>query len=247
MTLSKKNIQRYSKQFILKKFGTVGQKRIMSSKVLIIGLGGLGCPLAIYLANLGVGNIGIVDDDIIEMSNLNRQIIFDNSNIGKFKVDITYKSLKKINRSLKVNVYKTRVNKFNIRKIIQNFDIICDGTDNFETRLLINDSCLQQKKILISAAASGFNGHLFKFNFRKKTPCFRCFMPETPDNEYNCETEGVTPPLTGMMGTIQANEVMNTILNVKTELDEKILILDSFNMNVRKVKLSKNKSCVNKC
>tara|TARA_B100001057_G_scaffold386972_1_gene394043 strand:+ start:69 stop:812 length:744 start_codon:yes stop_codon:yes gene_type:complete len=247
MTLSKKNIQKYSKQIILKKFGIIGQKKIMNSKVLIVGMGGLGCPLAIYLANLGIGNIGVVDDDKVEISNLNRQIIFNYSDIGKFKVDTAYKKLKKINKSLKVKIFKTRIDKSNIKKIIRNYDIICDGTDNFKTRLLINDFCVEQKKILISAAVSGFNGHLFKFNFKKKTPCFRCYMPEAPDNENNCEDEGVTPPLTGIMGTIQANEVMNTILNVKTDLDNKILILNSLNMNVRKVKLSKNRACANKC
>ena len=219
----------------------------MNSKVLIVGMGGLGCPLAIYLANLGIGNIGVVDDDKVEISNLNRQIIFNYSDIGKFKVDTAYKKLKKINKSLKVKIFKTRIDKSNIKKIIRNYDIICDGTDNFKTRLLINDFCVEQKKILISAAVSGFNGHLFKFNFKKKTPCFRCYMPEAPDNENNCEDEGVTPPLTGIMGTIQANEVMNTILNVKTDLDNKILILNSLNMNVRKVKLSKNRACANKC
>ncbi len=247
MTLSKNNIQKYSKQIILKKFGIIGQKKIMNSKVLIVGMGGLGCPLAIYLANLGIGNIGVVDDDKVEISNLNRQIIFNYSDIGKFKVDTAYKKLKKINKSLKVKIFKTRIDKSNIKKIIRNYDIICDGTDNFKTRLLINDFCVEQKKILISAAVSGFNGHLFKFNFKKKTPCFRCYMPEAPDNENNCEDEGVTPPLTGIMGTIQANEVMNTILNVKTDLDNKILILNSLNMNVRKVKLSKNRACANKC
>ena len=172
-------------------------------------MGGLGCPLSVYLANLGVGTIGIVDNDKVELSNLNRQIIYNLDDIGKYKVNVARKKIKLINKNLKVKSYNIRANKNNIEKLIKNFDIVCDGTDNFETRLLVNDSSLKQKKILISAAVSGFDGHIFKFNFKKKSPCYRCFMPEIPEQINNCETEGVIPPLTGIMGTLQANEVVN--------------------------------------
>ena len=210
--LIKKDLNRYSKQIILKKFGIMGQKKIMSSKVLIIGMGGLGCPLALYLSGLGIGKIGIVDNDKIELSNLNRQIIYNYNDIGKYKVDVAKKRIKNINKNIYIKSYKLRLSKNNILNIIKDFDIICDGTDNFETRLLINDFCLKKKKILISAAVSGFDGHIFKFNFKKKTPCFRCYMPELPPNDNNCETDGVTPTLTGIIGTLQANEVLNSIL-----------------------------------
>ena len=168
MEISNQEYQKYSKQIMLKKFGLLGQKKVKKSKVLIIGMGGLGCPLSIYLARLGVGNIGFVDHDKVELSNLNRQIIFDTKDIGKNKVDVAKKKIQPINKKLKIKCFKTSINKRNIDKLIQNFDIICDGTDNFETRLLVNDHCLRKKKILISAAVSGFNGHLFKFDFRKK-------------------------------------------------------------------------------
>lgn len=245
--LIKKDLDRYSKQIILKKFGIIGQKKVISSKVLIIGMGGLGCPLALYLAGLGVGKIGIVDNDKIELSNLNRQIIYNSNDIGKYKVDIAKKRIKNINKNIFIKSYKLRLDKNNILNIIKDFDIICDGTDNFETRLLINDFCLKMRKVLISAAVSGFDGHIFKFNFKKKTPCFRCYMPEVPPNENNCETEGVTPTLTGVIGTLQANEVLNSILFNKTDNEKKMIILNSISMRFRKVRLTKNKKCKNKC
>lgn len=247
MEISNQEYQKYSKQIMLKKFGLLGQKKVKKSKVLIIGMGGLGCPLSIYLARLGVGNIGFVDHDKVELSNLNRQIIFDTKDIGKSKVDVAKKKIQPINKKLKIKCFKTSINKRNIDKLIQNFDIICDGTDNFETRLLVNDHCLRKKKILISAAVSGFNGHLFKFDFRKKTPCFRCFMPEIPDQDFNCETEGVTPTITGILGTLQANEVLNTILDIKSSLKKKMIIFNSIDMTFRTVFLSKYAKCRNKC
>ena len=245
--LIKKDLNRYSKQIILKKFGIMGQKKIMSSKVLIIGMGGLGCPLALYLSGLGIGKIGIVDNDKIELSNLNRQIIYNYNDIGKYKVDVAKKRIKNINKNIFIKSYKLRLSKNNILNIIKDFDIICDGTDNFETRLLINDFCLKKKKILISAAVSGFDGHIFKFNFKKKTPCFRCYMPELPPNDNNCETEGVTPTLTGIIGTLQANEVLNSILFSNPDNEKKMIILNSMSMNFRRVRLTKNKKCKNKC
>ena len=225
----------------------MGQKKIMSSKVLIIGMGGLGCPLALYLSGLGIGKIGIVDNDKIELSNLNRQIIYNYNDIGKYKVDVAKKRIKNINKNIFIKSYKLRLSKNNILNIIKDFDIICDGTDNFETRLLINDFCLKKKKILISAAVSGFDGHIFKFNFKKKTPCFRCYMPELPPNDNNCETDGVTPTLTGIIGTLQANEVLNSILFNNPDNEKKMIILNSKNMNFRRVRLTKNKKCKNKC
>ncbi len=247
MKISSKEYQKYSKQIILKKIGVVGQKKIKSSKVLILGMGGLGCPLSVYLANLGVGTIGIVDNDKVELSNLNRQIIYNLDDIGKYKVNVVRKKIKLINKNLKVKSYNIRANKNNIEKLIKNFDIVCDGTDNFETRLLVNDSSLKQKKILISAAVSGFDGHIFKFNFKKKSPCYRCFMPEIPEQINNCETEGVIPTLTGIMGTLQANEVVNSILNFNSGMEKKMIVFNSIKMSFRTINLSRNKNCINKC
>lgn len=247
MKISKIDFQKYSKQIILKKFGLFGQKKIIASKVLIFGMGGLGCPLSIYLASLGIGTIGIIDDDKVELSNLNRQIIYNAKDIGKYKVDVAKKRIKIINSRTNVKSFRVRANKKNIENLMKGFDIICDGTDNFETRLLINDHCLKKKKVLISAAVSGFDGHIFKFDFRKKVPCFRCFMPEIPDQPNNCDSEGVVPTITGIIGTLQANEVLNFILGLKSNLEKKMIIFNSIDMSFRKVTLSKNFKCKNRC
>ena len=247
MKISSKEYQKFSKQIILKKIGVIGQQKLKSAKVLVLGMGGLGCPLSIYLASLGIGTIGIVDDDKVELSNLNRQIIYNVNDIGKFKVNVAKNKIKLINKKVVIKSFKLRVNKNNIARLIKNFDIICDGTDNFETRLLVNDHTLKQKKILISAAVSGFNGHIFKFNFKKKTPCYRCFLPEIPDQSNNCEADGVIPTITGIMGTLQANEVVNSILNFNSNMEKKMIVFNSIKMNFRTINLSRNKDCTNKC
>jgi len=247
MKISNNDLNRFSRQIILKNIGITGQKKILSAKVLVIGVGGLGCPLIIYLANSGVGNIGIIDHDKVDISNLNRQIIFNSRDIGKFKVDQAKKLINRINKKIKVSVYKKKINKKNIENILNKFDIICDGTDNYKTRYLINDYCLKNKKILISAAINKFDGQIFKFNFKKNTPCFRCFMPEIPDEENNCDTEGVISTLAGMAGTMQANEVIKTILNVKDDLLGKMIVFNSLKTEFRKVKLSKNPDCIEEC
>ena len=247
MKLNMMDYKRFEKQIILKKVGFNGQKKINSSKVLIIGMGGLGCPLLTYLASSGVSNIGIVDYDKVELSNLNRQILFNTSDIGKYKVNLAKSKIKKIYNKIKIKTFKIKISKKNIEKIIKNFDIICDGTDNFNTRYLINDYCKKNKKILISAAISRFEGHLFKFNFKKKGSCFRCFMPEKPIEENNCESEGIFSPVAGILGTLQTNEVLKTVLNLKDDLNNNLLIFNSLNLSLRKTKINTNPSCSNKC
>ena len=239
--------RRFEKQIILKKIGLSGQKRIFSSNVLIIGLGGLGCPLLTYLTASGVGKIGIVDFDRVEISNLNRQTLFSPSDIGKFKVLQAKKMIKKINKKIKIIPFQKKLNNKNINKIFKGFDIICDGTDNFKTRYLINDYCFKNKKILVSSAISKFDGQLMKFNFKKKGPCYRCFMPEIPENENNCQNDGIFSPVAGIMGSLQANEVLKTILNKKDKLTGHIIIFDALKTNFRKLKISINPKCLNKC
>tara|TARA_B100001059_G_C17780713_1_gene553995 strand:+ start:509 stop:1258 length:750 start_codon:yes stop_codon:yes gene_type:complete len=247
MKLNLDDFKRFEKQIVLKKVGVSGQKKIKNSKVLIVGLGGLGNPLLIYLAAAGVGNIGVVDDDKVELSNLNRQILFNSSDIGKFKVVQAKIKINKIYKNIKLKKFKTKILKQNIKKILKNYDIICDGTDNFDTRYLINDECKQNKKILISAAISKFDGQLFKFNFKKKGPCFRCFMPIKPDQEINCGSEGIFSPVAGVLGCLQANEVLKTILGMKNDLNKNILIFNSLKTSLRKIKINSNPICLNKC
>ena len=247
MNLSLDDFKRFEKQIILKKIGFAGQNKIKKAKILIIGMGGLGCPLLTYLASSGICNIGIVDHDKIELSNLNRQILFDASDIGKFKVSQAKSKIKKIYKKIKLKTFKLKISSKNIKSIMSNYDIICDGTDNFETRYLINDYCKKNKKILISAAISRFDGHLFKFNFKKKGPCYRCFMPDLPNDENNCETDGIFSPVAGIMGALQANEVLKTILGLKDDLNNNILIFNSLKMMLKKVKITINPNCLNKC
>ena len=247
MQLGLKDFKRFEKQIILKNVGVAGQKKILNAKVLIIGIGGLGCPLLTYLAASGVGTIGIVDPDKVEISNLNRQTLFTSSDIGKYKVDQAKSSINKINNKIKIKIFKKKITSKNIKSIIKDFDIICDGTDNFETRYLINDECKKLKKILISAAISKFNGHLYKFNFKKRASCYRCFMPDKPILDRNCETEGIFSPVAGILGSLQANEVLKTIIGLKNGLDNQMMIFDSIKINLRKVQLSFNPQCKNKC
>ena len=245
--MSNNDLLRYSKQIILKQVGILGQKKISSTKVLVVGMGGLGCPLVLYLANLGVVNIGIVDHDKIELSNLNRQILFNPKDVGKFKVIQAKKILQKINKKIKINTYKEKVTEKNVQNILSKYDIICDCSDNFTTRYLLNDFCLRNKKILISAAISKFEAHIFNFNFSKSTPCFRCFMPEIPEEENKCDTEGILPTVAGIAGTLQANEVIKTILYKKNELAGKMIVFNTLNLNFRKIMLTRNTNCIMSC
>jgi len=245
MKFTKKQIDRYSRQIILKKIGTIGQKKLLKSSVLIVGAGGLGSPIAIYLAAIGIGNIGIIDKDIVEISNLSRQIIFANNDVKKNKSSIAISKLKKLNPDIQLKSYQKKLTKKNVDKIAKNFEVIVDGSDNFRTRFLINDYCLENKKILVSGAINRFDGQVYTFNFSKeKSPCLRCFMPNIPiDSDDNCETEGVLGTLAGIVGSIQANEVVKEILGIGDTLCGHILIIDALKLTFRKVKLNKRSDC----
>ena len=247
MKISRNELLRYSKQIVLKKIGIIGQKKISSAKVLVVGIGGLGCPLVLYLANTGLGSIGLVDDDKVDLSNLNRQILFNNTDIGKSKVVQAKRILSKINKKIKVRTYQNRLTQENIEKILNDYDIICDCSDNFTTRYLLNDFSLKNKKILISAAISRFDLHIFNFNFKKNIPCYRCFMPEIPDLDKKCDTEGILPTVAGIAGTLQANEVVKSIIDKKNELVGKMIVFNTLNLNFRKIKLTKNSNCIKDC
>ena len=245
--LNKKIIERFSRQIVLKDIGILGQKKILSSKVLIIGAGGLGSPVAEFLSRAGVGSLGIVDNDRVSLSNLHRQSLYNTSDIGKFKVKIAKDKIKKINPNTRIITYKVRLNNSNFKKIINNYDYIVDGSDNFTTKFLLNDYCLKFKKILVTGAISKFDGHIFTFNFKnKKVPCLRCFFQESniSDDLLNCESEGILGTVAGIVGIIQANEILKKILNIGTGLDGYIFILDLLHLKFRKVKLKKRMSCI---
>ena len=192
--LSKKEIDKFSRQIILKNIGPLGQKKILDSKVLIIGMGGLGCPAADFLTRSGIGKLGIVDHDIVSLSNIHRQSLYDEKDLNHSKVKIAKKKLNRINPKTKINLYNFKMDRVKFEKIIKNYDFIIDGTDNFESKFLINDLSLKYKKYLVTGAISKFDGHIFTFDFvDKNTPSLRDFYQEEviTDEILNCEYEGI--------------------------------------------------------
>ena len=244
--LNKNHIERYSRQIVLKNVGVVGQKKIHISKVLIVGVGGLGCPIADYLSRAGVGTMGIADFDKINLSNIHRQNLYNSKDMGKYKVDVVKEKIKSINPSTKIKTYKKKISDKNLNNIIKSFDIIVDGSDNFRTKFILNKYAIKYKKILIVGAINKFDGHVFTFDFKDtKTPCLRCFYQSEPSDEIlNCEAEGIMGPVAGIIGNIQANEVLKKILKIGDKSNKKILILDLKKLNFRKVEFIKKKNCI---
>ena len=244
--LNKSSLIRYSRQIVLKNVGTFGQKKIINSKVLIIGAGGLGCPVADLLARSGVGEIGIMDYDKVSLSNIHRQTLYTAKDVNKFKVDVVKKRLNLINKYIKINTYNRKASEKNLINIINKYDIIVDGSDNFKTKFLLNKYALKLKKILIVGAISKFDGHIFTFDFNsKKSPCLKCFYQSEPSDEIlNCEAEGILGSTANIVGAVQVNEVLKKILNIGKDLKSNILILDLLNLNFRKVLFKKKRNCV---
>jgi adenylyltransferase/sulfurtransferase len=242
--LSKIEIEKFSRQIILKNIGALGQRKIQDAKVLIIGMGGLGCPAAEFLTRSGIGTLGIVDHDRVSLSNIHRQTLYTEKDVNKSKVKIAKKKLNEINSKTKINIFNYKLNKIKFNKIIKNYDYIVDGTDNFESKFLINDISLDYKKFLVVGAISKFDGHIFSFDFKNKNnPSLRDFYQEevVTDDILNCEYDGILGTVAGIVGAIQANEILKKILNIGENLNGFILILDLLNLNIRKVKLKKRK------
>ena len=240
--LNKSQIERFSRQLVLKNIGAKGQKKILSSSILIVGVGGLGCPAAENLVRAGIGTIGLIDNDTINLSNIHRQSLFSSKDIKKPKVNVAAKKLKEINPLTKINTYKSNLNKNNIEKIIKNYEIIIDGSDNFKTKFLINDYCIKLKKKLITGAISKFDGHVFTFDFKdRKTASLKNFYQEEQisDDNLNCEFDGVVGTTASIVGTTQANEALKMIMEIGKNLKNQILIIDLLNLNFRKVRFKK--------
>ena len=242
--LNKREVEKFSRQIILKNIGALGQKKILRSKVLIIGMGGLGCPAADFLTRSGIGTLGIIDHDNVSLSNLHRQSLYSEKDLNQSKVKVSKKKLNIINSKTKVNIFNYKLDKKNFRKIIKSYDYIIDGTDNFESKFLINDLSQKHKKFLVTGAISKFDGHIFTFNFKNKdNPCLRDFYQEetVTDEVLNCEYEGILGTVAGIVGTMLANEVLKKILNIGKNLNGSIFIIDLLNLNFRKVKINKRK------
>ncbi len=243
---SNKDLERYSRQIILKKVGVLGQKKIQNSKVLVVGCGGLGSPVIDLLSRAGIGKIGMMDHDKVSLSNLHRQIMFTADDVGKYKVNILKKKISKINKKVKVKIYRNKADEKNLGKILKKYDVIIDGTDNFKAKFLLNKFSLKYKKKLIIGAISKFEGHIFTFDFSlKKSPCLKCFYQGEPaEGVLDCETDGILGSTAVITGSLQANEVLKAILNVGGNLNSHILIIDLLNLKFRKVLFRKRKGCI---
>jgi len=244
---TEEQIKRYARHIILPEVGGKGQEKLLNSKVLVIGAGGLGSPAILYLAAAGVGTIGIVDFDVVDFSNLQRQVIHNTERVGTPKVESAKRTVEMLNPDVKVIAYNTRISKENIMDIIKDYDVVLDGTDNFPTRFLINDACYFAGKPLVSAAMLRFEGQVSVFDFRNKenSPCYRCLFPEPPPPGLvpSCQEAGILGSIGGIMGCIQATEAIKLILGIGEPLVGKLLIMDALSMDFRKVKLRKDPNC----
>ena len=238
-------IRRYSRHILLAEVGGIGQAKLKAARVLVIGAGGLGSPLALYLAAAGIGTIGIVDDDVVEISNLQRQIAHTTGRIGVSKVASAAEAVTAINPEVRIEPHSLRLNADNAAGVIGRYDIICDGTDNFGTRFLVSDACVLARKTLVSAAVLRFEGQLSVFKPHEGGPCYRCLYPEPPPPGVvpTCSEAGVLGAVTGVMGTLQATEVLKEILGIGETLAGRLLIWDALATRFRTVKLRADPGC----
>jgi molybdopterin/thiamine biosynthesis adenylyltransferase len=243
MVLNSNQIERYSRQLILKDVGVKGQKKLLDSKVLIIGMGALGSASSMYLASVGVGTIGIVDGDNVELSNLQRQVLHSESKIGKSKVQSAKETLQGINSDVNIITYETFADDTNILEIIKDYDFIIDATDRIENKFLINDACVLAKKPFSHAGILQFTGQLMTY-VPNESPCYRCMFEDIPKDDLpNCSQVGVLGAVCGVIGNLQALECIKYLLGVGELLTGKILTFDGLTMQFRTINFNHSKFC----
>lgn len=244
MQLSKEQINRYSRQIILSEIGGEGQKKLLDSKVLVVGSGGLGSSCLTYISAAGVGNIGIIDFDKVGLENLQRQIIHSESYVGKSKVESAKNRIDQINSDVKVTTFNSKLTPENALDIIQKYDIIADCTDNIASRYLINDACFILKIPFVHAAAIQFYGQIMTI-LPGKSACYRCLLPEPPPEDFlpSCEEAGVIGTIVGVIGVLQANEIIKYVLNTGSLLSGKLLIIDLLSSSFEEISIDKNPEC----
>lgn len=239
-------IDRYARHLVLPEVGEDGQAKLLGSKVLVIGAGGLGSPLLLYLAAAGVGTLGVVDDDQVDLSNLQRQVLHDTSRIGQDKVESARARLAEINPEVKVVTHATRLLPENAMSLIGGYDLVADGSDNFSTRYLVNDACYLAGKTLVSAAIMRFDGQLatYKAHAGKDLPCYRCIFGEQPDGmKESCADVGVLGALAGSLGSLQAVEVIKELLGIGDSLAGRLLLYDALAATFRTVQVPSDPAC----
>ena len=231
----------YQRHITLSMIGEEGQKRLKNASVLVVGAGGLGCPALLYLTAAGVGRIGIIDDDIVETSNLQRQILFKQNDVGKQKAETAYLSLSQNNPHIHFDFYNERLNPENAEKVLSEYSIIIDGSDNFQTKYLLNDACLMFNKVLIYGSIYEFSGQISVFNF-ENGPTYRCLFPEVSKNDPagSCAEVGVIGALPGVIGSLQATEAIKVITGVGQVLSGKLLLYNALNQETKLLTFSKN-------
>jgi len=248
MAFTDDQIERYARHILLKEVGGVGQEKLINAKVLVVGAGGLGSPLILYLAAAGVGTIGVVDDDVVDLSNLQRQIIHSTDQVGTAKVTSAAKQIKSINPDVDIIQHNCRLNVSNAMDLISGYDLVTDGSDNFATRFLINDACYFAKKPLVSAAILRFDGQVATFKAHEEgddKPCYRCIYrePPPPGQIPSCAEAGVLGALCGMVGSIQASEVIKEILQIGDSMAGSLLIIEALGTEFRKIRVKRDPGC----
>jgi adenylyltransferase/sulfurtransferase len=247
MEFSDEQVERYARHIILPEVGGKGQAKLLESRVLVIGAGGLGSPLILYLAAAGVGTIGVVDDDTVDLSNLQRQVLHDSDRIGRPKVESAADSVRRVNPEVTVVPHQTRFAAANARALIADYHLVVDGSDNFDTRFLANDACYLEGKPLVSAAILRFEGQLstFKAHLGGEHPCYRCIFSAPPPAGLipTCAEGGVLGALAGAMGSLQAVEVIKELLGIGESLSGHLLIYDALNTTFRKVRVRPDPAC----
>ena len=243
--LSRAEKMRYSRHLLLPEVGEMGQIKLKNSSVLIVGAGGLGCPVALYLAAAGVGRIGIIDFDKVDSSNLQRQVAFTQNDVGQPKAEVLATRLREMNAHIEVEVFNDRFSATNAQEILANYDVLVDGSDNFATRYLTNDASYLSKTPLIFGAVSRFQGQVSVFNADEQAPCYRCLFPDEPEagTILNCAEAGVLGALTGVIGTLQAAECLKFITGIGELASGKFMTYDLLNANFSSFKLKKDKTC----
>lgn len=238
-------IERYARHIVLREIGGTGQQKLRKARVLVIGAGGLGSPVLMYLAGAGVGVLGVVDDDVVSLSNLQRQVLHATGSVGVAKVVSAKEAIARINPHVTVETFQTRINAKNAPKIVANFDVVLDGSDNFDTRYLINEVCVALGKPLISAAMSQWEGQISVYDTANGGPCYACVFPERPADGLapSCAEAGVMGALAGVMGSMMASETIKYITGAGEGLVGQMLIYDSLFGESRKMKLAKNPTC----
>lgn len=242
--LTKEQKERYSRQLILKEIGAFGQKKLLGSKVLVVGAGGLGSPVIFELACAGVGTIGIADFDIVELNNLNRQFLHFTGDIGKSKVLSAKEKIRLLDPGIRVIEHNNKIDSGNIEKTISGYDIIADCSDNFETKYLINDACIKLKKSFVHGAVSRFTGQLFTVK-NGKGPCLRCLFKDPPPKEveFTCHGTGIIGSVAGIIGSLQATEIIKCLLGKGELLTGRLLIIEALEMQVRTINFKKSSDC----